>query len=395
MKKIQMADLRAQHRGVRKSIRRRVKRVVKSTSFIQGEEVAIFEKNLARYLGAKHVIGCASGTDALQIALMALDLQPGDEVIIPAFTFVSAIEVTTILGLKPVLVDINPDTFTLDPLQVKQAVTPRTKAIIATHLFGQCCDMTSMMEIAEQNGLFVIEDACQAIGSEYILREGVGELQLGPFTYNYTCTPQGIRKMAGAVGHIGCFSFFPTKNLGCYGDGGALCTQLDDLADKIRKIASHGASPKYFHTYVGLNSRLDTIQAAVLNAHLPRLNRYNRRRQEIARYYDRSFVSCMQLKVPGRSPHSTHTFHQYCLLCRSERERNALRFHLESLNIPSMVYYPLPLHLQEAYANLNYREGDFPVAESTCRRILAIPVHPWLSKKQIRYIRRNVLNFFE
>ena len=394
MRKIQMVDLRRQHKHIRRTIRKRIKRVIKSTSFIQGEEVRLFEKNLEDFLEVKHVVSCASGTDALQIAMMALELQAGDEIIQPAFTYISAAEAAVLLGLKPVLVDIDPETFNMLPSAVEAAITERTRAIVATHLFGQCCDMASIMEIAERHSLFVIEDACQAMGAEYILREGVGELQMGPFTYNYRCSDQGVRKKAGTIGHIGCFSFFPSKNLGCYGDGGAICSNLDDLALRARQIANHGAVRKYVHAAIGINSRLDSIQAAVLNAKLPLINWYNFQRQLAAGFYDRAFVSCMQLKVPGRNPHSTHVFHQYCLLCRSERERNALRFHLESLGIPTMVYYPLPIHLQEAYAFAGNGEGSFPVAEDTCRRIMAIPIHTELSQKQLRYITRSILDFF-
>lgn len=389
-----MVDLRSQHKHIRRTIRKRIDNVIRSASFIQGKEVEAFERNLENYLEVNHVLGCASGTDALQIALMALDLQAGDEIILPAFTFISAAEVISLLGLTPVLVDVDPETFNMNPFAVEDAVTDRTKAVIATHLFGQCCDMTRIMEIAEKFGLFVIEDACQSLGAEYILREGAGELQMGPFTYNYRCTSQGVRKKAGTIGHIGCFSFFPSKNLGCYGDGGALCTNLDDIAARMRQIANHGACQKYEHKMIGLNSRLDAIQAAILNAKLPRLNRYNHKRRQAAGFYDRAFISCMQLKVPGRNPHSTHIFHQYCLLCRSERERNALRFHLESRGVPSMVYYPTPIHLQEGYSFLGYEKGDFPVSEDICRRIMAIPMHTELSRKQLHYITSSILDFF-
>lgn len=395
MKTIKMVDIRRQDKRVRKRIRRKVKRIVKASDFIDGKEVELFQSNLRQYMGVEHVIPCANGTDALQIALMSLNLEPGDEVIVPAFTFVSTAEVVRMLGLKVVFVDIDCNTFNMDASAIESAITSRTRAIVPVHLFGQCADMALIMDIAARYNLFVIEDACQALGADYILREGTGQLKMGPFTYDYRCVKEGIRKKAGTVGHIGCTSFFPTKNLGCYGDGGAIFTNSNELADRLRKIAHHGAGKRYVHSLVGVNSRLDTVQAAVLNAKLPYLDKYNTKRAQIATFYDRSFVSCMQLKVPGRAPHSSHIFHQYCLLCRSERERNALRFHLESLGIPSRIYYPAPLHLQKAFSDLGYKEGDFPVAESTAQRILAIPVQPMLKRRQVEYIAEGILSFFD
>ncbi len=395
MKRIKMLDLRAQDKRCRRKIRKGIKRVIKSVDFINGKEVGVFQRRLESYLGVKHVIPCGNGTDAIQISLMALDLVPGDEVIVPAFTFVAAAEAVRLLGLKPVFADIDVNTFNIDPAAVERAVTDRTRAIIPVHLFGQCADMTSIMEIAAKYRLFVIEDTCQALGSDYIIREGTGQLQMGPFTYDYRCTEHGIRKKAGTIGHIGCTSFFPSKSLGAYGDGGAVFTNDDELADRIRKIASHGAGRRYIHQYIGVNSRLDTIQAVVLNAKLPFINRHSLKRSRIAAFYDKEFVSCMQLKVPSRAPHSTHIFHQYCLLCRSERERNALQFHLESWGIPTRVYYPLPLHLQQAFVGLGYRKGDFPVAENVAKRIMAIPIHPNLKRRQIRYISKGILSFFD
>lgn len=395
MKSIKMLDIRKQDRRVRRRIRKSIKRIIKTSDFIDGKEVELFQSKLKQYMGVEHVIPCANGTDALQIALMSLNLEPGDEVIVPAFTFVSTAEVVKMLGLKVVFVDIDCNTFNIDATAIERAITDRTRAIIPVHLFGQCADMALIMDIAARYNLFVIEDACQAFGADYILREGTGQLKMGPFTYDYRCQKEGIRKKAGTVGHIGCTSFFPSKNLGCYGDGGAIFTNSNELADRLRKIARHGSSKRYVHTLVGVNSRLDSIQAAVLNAKLPYLDRNNAKRVQIASLYDRNFVSCMQLKVPGRAPHSSHIFHQYCLICRSERERNALRFHLESLGIQTKVYYPAPLHLQKAFADLGYKEGDFPVAESTAQRILAIPINPILKKKQIRYITEGLLTFFD
>lgn len=395
MKSIKMLDIRKQDRRVRKRIRKGIRRIVKTSDFIDGKDVELFQTSLKRYMGVEHVIPCANGTDALQIALMSLNLEPGDEVIVPAFTFVSTAETVKMLGLKVVFVDIDCNTFNIDATAIERAITDRTRAIIPVHLFGQCADMSLVMDIAARYNLFVIEDACQAFGADYILREGTGQLKMGPFTYDYRCQKEGIRKKAGAVGHIGCTSFFPSKNLGCYGDGGAIFTNSNELADRLRKISHHGSSKRYVHTLVGVNSRLDSIQAVVLNAKLPYLDRNNAKRNQIASVYDRNFVSCMQLKVPARAPHSSHIFHQYCLICRSERERNALRFHLESLGIQTKVYYPAPLHLQKAFADLGYKEGDFPVAETTAQRILAIPINPILKKKQIRYITEGILTFFD
>ena len=395
MKTIKMLDIRRQDKRVRRRIRKSWKRILKASDFINGKEVDLFQARLEQYMGVEHVIPCANGTDALQIALMALNLEPGDEIIVPAFSFVSTAEVVKMLGLKVVFVDIDCNTFNIDATAIESAITDRTRAIIPAHLFGQCADMALIMDIAARYNLFVIEDACQSLGADYILREGTGQLKMGPFTYDYRCVKEGIRKKAGTVGHIGCVSFFPGKNLGAYGDGGAIFTNSNELADRLRKIARHGSAKPYVHSLVGVNSRLDSLQAAVLNAKLPYLDRYNEKRAQIAMMYDRYFVSCMQLKVPGRATHSSHIFHQYCLLCRSERERNTLRFHLESLGIPSKVYYPAPLHLQKAFADLGYKEGDFPVAESTAQRILAIPVHPLLKRKQVEYIAEGILSFFD
>lgn len=395
MRTIKMLDIRKQDKRVRRRVRKSIRRIIRTSDFINGKEVERFQESLQEYLGVEHVIPCANGTDALQIALMSLNLEPGDEVIVPAFTFVSAAEVARMLGLKVVFADIDCNTFTIDAHNIEGLITSRTRAIIPVHLFGQCADMALIMDIASRYNLFVIEDACQAFGSDYILREGTGQLKMGPFTYDYRCQKEGIRKKAGTVGHIGCTSFFPGKNLGCYGDGGAIFTNSRELADRLRKIAQHGAGKRYVHSLVGCNSRLDSIQAAVLNAKLPYLDRNNRKRAQIAALYDKAFVSCMQLKVPGRAPHSSHIFHQYCLICRSERERNALRFHLESLGIASRVYYPAPLHLQKAFADLGYKEGDFPIAESTAQRILAIPVNPCLKHKHIKYITEGILSFFD
>ena len=297
-----MVDIRRQDKRVRRRIRKSWKRIVKASDFINGRDVELFQTRMQQYMGVEHVIPCANGTDALQISLMALNLEPGDEVIVPAFSFVSTAEVVKVLGLKPVFVDIDCNTFNIDATLIESAITDRTRAIIPAHLFGQCADMALIMDIAARYNLFVIEDACQALGSDYILREGTGQLKMGPFTYDYRCVKEGIRKKAGTVGHIGCTSFFPTKNLGCYGDGGAIFTNSNELADRLRKIAQHGSAKRYVHSLVGVNSRLDTLQAAVLNAKLPYLDRYNAKRAQIAMVYDRYFVSCMQLKVPGARP---------------------------------------------------------------------------------------------
>lgn len=375
MEKIQMVDLGAQYRKMQEEIDAAVLSVIRSTAYINGPEVKGFQEELEQYLKVKHVIPCANGTDALQIAMMALDLQPGDEVITASFTYVATAEVIALLRLKPVLVDVLPGTFNIDPAAVEKAITPKTKAIVPVHLFGQCADMEPLLALAQKHGLFVIEDTAQAIGAEYTFSDG-------------------RKAMAGTMGDIGATSFFPSKNLGCYGDGGALFTNNDEYATKMRMIANHGQTVRYYHDSIGVNSRLDSIQAAILRIKLRRLNDYCAARNQAARYYDEAFASVAALRVPERSAHSTHVFHQYTLITDGI-DRFAMQEYLASKDIPAMVYYPVPLHMQKAYKDDRYKEGDFPVTEDLCKRVISLPMHTELTLEQLEYITREVINFTE
>ncbi|MFY7972099.1 MAG: DegT/DnrJ/EryC1/StrS family aminotransferase [Flavobacteriales bacterium] len=373
MKPIQMVDLKSQYEKIKGEVDAAILNVISNTAFIGGPEVKTFQKDLENYLGVKHVIPCANGTDSLQIAMMALGLQPGDEVITASFTYVATAEVIALLNLTPVLVDVNPDTFGLDPVQVEKAITPKTKAIVPVHLFGQCADMESIMDIAERHNLFVIEDTAQAIGAKYTFSDGtVG--------------------VAGCIGHIGSTSFFPSKNLGCYGDGGALFTNDDDLAEKMRMVANHGQKVKYYHEVIGVNSRLDTIQAAVLSIKLKHLDAYSAARNEVAAAYDKAFANVPALRTPVRDPKSTHVFHQYTLVT-SGIDRFALQAHLQSKGIPAMVYYPVPLHMQKAFASDRYKEGQFPVTEDLCKRVISLPMHTEMEPDQLQLIIDSVVEF--
>jgi dTDP-4-amino-4,6-dideoxygalactose transaminase len=333
----------------------------------------LFEEELAAWLQAGYVISCGNGTDALQIALMALDLQPGDEVITTPFSFISTVEVIRLLKLVPVLVDIRPDTFNIDENLIERVVSDRTKAIIPVHLFGQCCRMETIMQIASHHKIHVIEDAAQAMGTEYL--------------YN-----NGSRKNAGTIGIIGCTSFFPTKNLACYGDGGALITNDEKLALKLRSIINHGQSQKYYYDFVGVNSRLDTIQAAILRVKLKHLKEFNDARIKAAQYYDNAFSPYSRIIIPQRADYSSHTFHQYTLTLFGS-DRDGLKNYLKENNIPAMVYYPLPFHLQKAYLDMNYREGDFPVAEEMSKSVLSLPMHTELDEEQLEYITHHVIKY--
>ena len=370
-KKIQMVDLQTQYQHIKTDIDAGIQRVIESASFIKGEAVSSFQKNLEQYTGVKHVIPVGNGTDALQIALMALGLKPGDEVITPTFTFIATAEVVALLGLTPVVVDVDWETMNMDVESVRRAITPRTKAIVPVHLFGQCAEMEELMALADEHHLFVVEDACQAIGAKYTFSNGE-------------------TKQAGTIGHIGCTSFFPSKNLGCYGDGGAIFTNDDDLAAQMRAIANHGMVVRYHHDRVGVNSRLDSIQAAVLDAKLPHLDEYTASRQKAAEYYDRAFESNPKLLIPGRNPHSTHVFHQYTLRVIGA-DRDQLRAGLTERDIPAMIYYPVPLHQQKAYRDPRYKDGDFPVAERLAACVLSLPMHTELDEEQLAYICDAVL----
>lgn len=371
MKKIQMVDLQTQYAHIKQDIDAGIQEVIDSAAFIKGAKVTSFAEHLEAYTGAKHVIPVGNGTDALQIALMALGLKPGDEVITPTFTFIATAEVVALLGLTPVVVDVEWETINMDVESVRRAITPRTKAIVPVHLFGQCANMEAIMALAREHNLFVVEDACQAIGAQYTFANGE-------------------TRQAGTMGHIGCTSFFPSKNLGCYGDGGAIFTNDDALADKMRAIANHGCRVRYHHDEVGVNSRLDSIQAAVLDAKLPHLNEYIAARQRAATYYDEAFAGNDKLLIPGREPHSTHVFHQYTLRVLGA-DRDKLREQLAERGIPSMVYYPVPLHQQKAYRDARYKDGDFPVAERLASCVLSLPMHTELDEEQLAFITSNVL----
>ena len=371
MKKIQMVDLQTQYQRIKEDIDHGIQAVIDSASFIKGPVVSEFQQNLEVYTGAKHVIPVGNGTDALQIALMALGLKPGDEVITPTFTFIATAEVVALLGLKPVVVDVDWDTMNISVEAVRKAITPNTKAIVPVHLFGQCADMEALIQIARENNLFIVEDACQAIGAVYTFSDGT-------------------QKQAGTMGEIGCTSFFPSKNLGCYGDGGAIFTNNDTLAAKMRAIANHGMVVRYYHDSVGVNSRLDSIQAAVLNAKLPHLNEYIAARQAAAEYYDTAFANHPNILIPTRSTHSTHVFHQYTLRL-VDVDREMLLNRLAEAGIPAMIYYPVPLHLQKAYQDARYQAGEFPVAERLAACVLSLPMHTELDEEQLAYITTHVL----
>jgi dTDP-4-amino-4,6-dideoxygalactose transaminase len=372
MKKIQMVDLQTQYQHIKSDIDKGIQAVIDSASFIKGPAVSSFQKNLENYTGAKHVIPVGNGTDALQIALMALGLKPGDEVITPTFTFIATAEVVALLGLTPVVVDVDWDTMNISVDSIRKAITPRTKAIVPVHLFGQCADMEAIMSIAQEHNLYVVEDACQAIGAEYTFADGT-------------------KKQAATIGHIGCTSFFPSKNLGCYGDGGAIFTNDDELAAQMRAIANHGMVIRYHHDQVGVNSRLDSIQAAILDVKLPHLNEYIAARQKAAAYYDHAFANHEHILIPVRDERSTHVFHQYTLRLK-DVDRDALREALAAAEIPAMVYYPIPLHMQKAYQDPRYQVGDFPVAEKLAACVLSLPMHTELDNEQLEYITTHVLD---
>lgn len=373
MEKIQMVDLAGQYKHIKSEVDKAIQSVIDSTAFIGGPEVKDFQAELEKYLNVKHVIPCANGTDALQIAMMALDLKPGDEVITASFTFVATAEVIALLQLKPVVVDVLPDTFNIDPIALEKAITPRTKAIVPVHLFGQCADMETILAIAKKHNLYVIEDTAQAIGAEYTFSDG-------------------RKAMAGTMGDIGATSFFPSKNLGCYGDGGAIFTNDDELAKKMRVIANHGSTVRYYHDAIGVNSRLDSMQAAVLRIKLRKLNEYNAARNKVAAFYDKAFANVNQLSTPERANRSTHVFHQYTLITDGI-DRFKLQEFLQSKGVPAMVYYPVPLHLQKAYQDDRYKEGDFPVTEDLCKRVISLPMHTELSDEQLNFITSSVLEF--
>lgn len=374
MKPIQMVDLVGQYNKIKDEVEAAQRRVMETAAFINGPEVKEFEKELGAYLGVQHTIGCANGTDALQIAMMALGLKAGDEVITASFTFVATVEVVALLGITPVFADVQPGTFNLDPADIKRKITPRTKAIVPVHLFGQTADMEPIMAIAKEHGLYVIEDNCQAVGSDYTFSNGT-------------------TKKAGTIGHVGTTSFFPSKNLGCYGDGGALFTNDVELSKKIRRVCNHGSDVRYYHEVVGVNSRLDSLQAAVLRIKLRHLDAYAAARNAAAKAYDEAFAGIVGLTVPQRSAHSTHVFHQYTLRVAGGK-RDALKKHLEDKGIPAMIYYPVPCHLQNAYKTARFAEGSLPVTESITHEVLSLPMSTELDNEQLGYITGAVKSFF-
>ena len=373
MESIQMVDLKSQYEKIREEVNAGIQQVIDTTTFIKGGKVNDFQSNLEKYLNVKHVIPVGNGTDALQIALMALGLKPGDEVITPTFTFIATAEVVALLGLIPVVVDVDFETFNISLESLKKAITPKTKAIVPVHLFGQNADMEAILAIAKEHNLFVLEDACQSIGSVYTFSDG--------------------RKVqSGCMGDIGCTSFFPSKNLGCFGDGGAIFTNNDELAASMRAIANHGMVVRYYHDLVGVNSRLDSIQAAVLDVKLKHLDTYCASRRAAADYYDKAFSVTDKLITPTRSANSTHVFHQYTLKLNGV-DRAGLQKHLADKGIPAMVYYPVPLHLQKAYQDSRYKAGDFPVAEKLSECVMSLPMHTELTQDQLEYITKAVLEF--
>lgn len=375
MNPIQLVDLTTQHLKIKSEIDAAINEVIRSGSFIKGKQVSLFEQELAQYLQVKHVIGCGNGTDALMLALMALDLKPGNEVIVPTFTFVATAEVVAFLNLVPVFVDVNPQYFTIDVSQIEKSITPRTRAIIPVHLFGQCAPMAEILEIANKYHLYVIEDAAQSLGAEYKINDK--------------------KTKAGTIGHIGCTSFFPSKNLGCMGDGGAIFTNNDEFAQKIRMLANHGAEKKYFHQYIGINSRLDTLQAAVLRVKLQYLNNYIQKRNWAAQQYIEQLKDIVDIVLPKQAFYSSHTYNQFTIQLQNEKKRNVLQQYLQQKNIPTAIYYPLPLHLQPAFQNGLTQKLSLPIAEILSNQVISLPMHTELDEEQIQYITASMIDFFK
>jgi len=375
MNEIKMVDLYGQYLKIKDEVNNAIQSVINSSAFIRGEEVRAFQVELSGYLNVKHVIACGNGTDALQVSMMALEFQPGDEVITTPFTFIATVEVIRLLGLKPVFVDVRSDTFNLDPELLEQALTNRTRAIVPVNLFGQCADLEAIMEFAKINGLYVIEDNAQALGAEFL-------------------SADGMKQKAGTIGHMGTTSFFPSKNLGAFGDGGAVVTNDDGFGKMVGSLVNHGMLKRYYYDYVGINSRLDTLQAAILRVKLRHLDEYHKARQEAASWYDNTLTGIEGLQIPVRSQFSTHIYHQYTLQVNPSK-RDVLKQWLHEKGIPSQVYYPLPLHLQRAYRDLGYMEGDLPVSENLCRSVLSLPMHTELEKIQLEYISDQIHLFYK
>ncbi len=373
MKQIQMVDLKSQYDRIKTEVDEAIQDVINTSAFINGPVVKEFAADLENYLGVKHVIPCANGTDALQVALMALGLKPGDEVISTSFTFIATVEVIALLGLKPVLVDVDPYNYNIDPAELEKAITPNTKAIIPVHLFGQSSNMEAIMEIASKHKLAVIEDTCQAIGA------------------NYTFS-NGTTAKSGTIGDIGCTSFFPSKNLGCYGDGGALFTNNDELAAVIRSIVNHGMKVRYHHDRIGVNSRLDSIQAAVLKVKLQYLDDYSAARNKAAAYYNEAFKDCEYLQTPTTASYTDHVFHQYTMVTKNI-DRDGLQQFLKEKNIPAMIYYPIPLHLQKAFDSSAYKSVSLPVTEQLSKSVISLPMQTELDEEQLKHITDAVLEY--
>ncbi|MBK7288937.1 MAG: DegT/DnrJ/EryC1/StrS family aminotransferase [Chitinophagaceae bacterium] len=373
MRPIQMVDTKTQYQKIKKEVDSAVIEVMESSAFINGKAVKDFTANLNTYIGAEHTIPCANGTDAIQIALMALGLKPGDEVITPSFTYIATTEVIALLNLTPVFVEVNPDTFCIDPAAIEKAITPKTKAIVPVHLYGHAADMEPIMEIAKKHNLYVIEDNAQAIGCEYTFSDGT-------------------KKKTGTIGHIGTTSFYPSKNLGGFGDGGAIFTNDEELATKLLMIANHGQSKQYYHDVVGCNSRLDSIQAAVLDIKLKQLDEYNAARRTAADYYDKAFANNPKIKTPFRASNSHHVFHQYTLQLEGV-DRNGLKEFLASHSIPAMIYYPVPGHKQKMFAQFNTAAQDMPITDMLTEKVISLPIHTELDEEQLQFITSKVLEF--
>ena len=375
MKPIQMVDLKQQYAKIKDQVDAAVIDIMNNAAFIGGQQVQSFATSLAKYIGVKHAIPCANGTDAIQIAMMALDLKPGDEVITPSFTYVATTEVIALLRLKPVFVEVDKQTFCIDPEAIKKAITPKTKAIVPVHLYGQSANMEEIMQIAKEHNLLVIEDNAQAIGSEYTFKDG------------------SVKK-TGSIGTIGCTSFFPSKNLGAYGDGGAIFVNDDLLAEKIRMIANHGQSKKYYHDLVGCNSRLDGMQAAILNIKLPLLDAYIRARQKAAKYYDEAFRDNKKITIPFKASYSNHVYHQYTLLLH-DIDRDGLQAFLEQNNIPSMIYYPIPAHKQKMFAAFGGADYHLDDTDWLTQRVISLPMHTELDNEQLDYIITKIREYIK
>lgn len=374
MSNIQMVDLVSQYQNIKSEIQEEINKVLDAASFINGPVVKEFQANLETYLGVKNVIPCANGTDALQIIMMAYDFPKGSEVLVPSYTYVATVEVIALLGFKPVFVEVDPDTFNIDTQDLEAKITERSVAVVPVHLYGQCADMQKIMSIADKNDLKVFEDTAQAIGAEYTFTDGK-------------------RVKVGTIGHAGSTSFFPSKNLGGYGDGGAIMTNNDELASKLRMIVNHGQSKKYYHDTIGVNSRLDSLQAAVLKVKLKYLDQYNKARYKVAQRYSEVFSKADWIEPPFESENSTHVYHQYTVKLVDSADRDKLSEHLNTLGIPSMIYYPVPNHLQKAYSYFGYKSGDMPLTEDLCSRVLSFPIHTEMDKEQQEYIINSILEF--